>query len=103
MIDFDDLRGKAEEFLEDHADQVDQGIDKAAGVAGTKYGHGSQIDQGAEKLKDLLPGGDDDDPATRRPGAGAQHRQAGRHGAGRAQQGGQHRAGRQGGRPKPGA
>lgn len=103
MIDFDNLRGKAEEFLEDHADQIDEGIDKAARMAGKKYGHTSQIEQGADKLEDLLPGGDDE--------------RAPQHGAGQARGGGPHRqpggqhaprqAGGQGGRhggrrPQPG-
>lgn len=103
MIDFDNLRGKADEFLEDHAEQIDKGIDKAAGMAGKKYGHGSQIEQGADKLKDLLPGGDEDEAPQHR-GAGGPRRGAGQH----RQQGGQHGP-RQGGgqhrgrRPQPGA
>lgn len=104
MIDFDNLRGKAEEFLEDHADQIDEGIDNAARMAGKKYGHTSQIEQGADKLKDLLPGGDADERAPHH-GAGQ-----GRGGGPHRQPGGQ-RAPRQGGgqggrhgarRPQPG-
>jgi hypothetical protein len=72
MIDFDNLREKAEEFVEDHADQIDHGIDQAAKMAGKKYGHGQQIEQGADKLKDLLPGGEADErrgpPNRRSPG-----------------------------------
>jgi hypothetical protein len=72
MIDFDNLREKAEEFVEDHADQIDHGIDKAAKMAGKKYGHGQQIEQGADKLKDLLPGGEEEErhaaPHRRSPG-----------------------------------
>jgi hypothetical protein len=73
MIDFDNLREKAEEFVEEHADQIDHGIDQAAKMAGKKYGHGQQIEQGADKLKDLLPGGEQDErrgPQQRRAGGG---------------------------------
>jgi hypothetical protein len=61
MIDFDSLKHKAEEFVEQHENQIDKGIDKAAGVAGKKYGHRSQIDQAARKLKDLTDDGKADE------------------------------------------
>ena len=103
MIDFDDLRDKAEDFVEEHATQIDSGIDKAAEFAGKKYGHGEQIDKGAAKLKEFLPGDEPDERDAGRPGrAGgpprqAQGRQAGKrpHGGGNAQRGAG--KGRQGG------
>ena len=71
MVDFDELRAKAEDFLEDHAEQVDGGIDKAAEFAAKKYGHAQQIDTGADKLKDFLPGDDtEDSPAEQAAGTG---------------------------------
>lgn len=96
MIDFDDLRAKAEDFLEDHADQVDSGLDKAAKAAGKKYGHSSQLEQAADKLEDMLPGGDEQQGRhAQRPGGQHGGQQGGQHG------GGKHRPGQQGPRRRP--
>ncbi|MEZ5322103.1 MAG: antitoxin [Microthrixaceae bacterium] len=56
----DDLANKAKALAEEHADKVDDGIDKAAEFIDEKTGgkFSDKIDQGAEKLKDILPGGD---------------------------------------------
>lgn len=59
MVDFDNLRDKAEGLAEQHSDKVDGGIDKAADAAGERFGHEDQIDEGAKKLQDFIPGGDD--------------------------------------------
>lgn len=59
MIDFDNLRHEAEEFAEQHSDQIDRGIDKAAQMAGKKYGHGQEIEQAADKLEEMLQGADE--------------------------------------------
>lgn len=56
MVDFDELRRKAEDAAENNADKIDAGIDKAADFLGEKFGHGDQIDKAADKLKDALPG-----------------------------------------------
>ena len=85
MIDFDNLRDKAEEFAKQHPDQIDRGIDKAAEVAGKKYGHGQQIEQVADKLEQMLTGGDDaetkDRPAAGKRGAPSGPRRGGRPGS----------------------
>lgn len=98
MVDFDGLRAKAEDFLEDHAEQVDGGIDKAAEFAAKKYGHAQQIDQGADKLKEFLPGND----AEEARGDAAPARGAGEHtargGPGHPGRSGQQGRGRQQGR-----
>ena len=65
MIDFDNLREKAEEIAKEHPDQIDRGIDKAAEMAGKKYGHGQQIEQVADKLEQMLTGGDDAEAGNR--------------------------------------
>jgi hypothetical protein len=57
-MDFEGLQDKAESMVEEHADQIDKGIDKAADLAADKFGHEQQIVAGADKLKDLLPGGE---------------------------------------------
>lgn len=55
-MDFEGMRDKAENLAEEHADQVDSGIDKGADLAGERFGHEQQIDSGAERLKDAIPG-----------------------------------------------
>ena len=47
---------KAKDLLNEHNDQVDQGIDKAAGIIDDKTGHQhtEQIDQGAQQVKDVI-------------------------------------------------
>jgi hypothetical protein len=55
MIDFDSLKNKAEDLVEEHEDQIDKGIAKAADLAGDKFGHEDQIDKAAHKLQDLTP------------------------------------------------
>jgi hypothetical protein len=54
MVDFDDLKGKAEKLLGEHGDKVEDGIDKLADLAGKQLGHETQIDQAADKLKDFV-------------------------------------------------
>lgn len=75
MVDFDNLRRRAEDFVEQHEDQIDKGIDKAADVAGTKFGHQEQIDKAADKLQDLTQDGKDTvDPGKPHPGKHAHRR-----------------------------
>lgn len=57
-MDFDNLKGKAEELLNEHGDQIEKGLDKAGDLAGDKLGHEEQIDAGVAKLKGLIPGGE---------------------------------------------
>ncbi|MBE7187329.1 antitoxin [Jatrophihabitans endophyticus] len=59
MVDFDNLRRQAENFVEQHEDQIDKGIDKAADMAGKKFGHQAEIDKAADKLQDLTRDGKD--------------------------------------------
>ncbi|MEV7093257.1 antitoxin [Amycolatopsis sp. NPDC051045] len=67
-IDFEALKGKAEEALREHNDKIEEGLDKAAGFAKSKFGgHDEQIDSGVEKAKDFLNKFDDtpDNPPAR--------------------------------------
>ena len=57
-MDFGSMGDKAKDLAEEHGDQVDDAVDKGADAAGNKLGHEDQIDQGAEKLKDVIPGGE---------------------------------------------
>jgi hypothetical protein len=54
MIDFDDLKNKAEDLIEDHGDKLEQGIDKLADLAGDRLGHEAQIEKAAEKAKEFI-------------------------------------------------
>ncbi|TAM81345.1 MAG: antitoxin [Jatrophihabitans sp.] len=58
-MDFDDLKNKAENLAQEHSDQVDSAIDKAANLVGDKLGHADQVDAAAQKLKDEISGGGD--------------------------------------------
>jgi hypothetical protein len=53
---FDKAKEKMGQLASEHGDKVDQGVDKAAGMADEKTGgkHGDKIQQGADKLKDRL-------------------------------------------------
>jgi hypothetical protein len=54
-IDFDALKNKAQDALKEHGDKIDEGIDKAAGFAKSKFGgHDSQIDGASGKAKEFL-------------------------------------------------
>ncbi|HZC71015.1 MAG TPA: antitoxin [Jatrophihabitans sp.] len=92
MVDFDDLRDKAEKLLGEHGDKVEDGIDKLADVAGNRLGHETQIDQAADKLKGFV----DDQQAQQQ----AQQRAKQPGNRPRPAQGGNQRP-QQGGGPKP--
>jgi len=57
-MDIGDLGDKAKDLIEEHAGQVDDGVDKVADLIDDKTGgkFSDQIDSAADKLKDLLPG-----------------------------------------------
>lgn len=61
-MDLGNLGDKAKDLLEEHADKVDDGIDKVADLVDEKTGgkHTDKIEAAAEKLKDVLPGGGTD-------------------------------------------
>ena len=50
------LTGKAEDLVEEHDDQILEGIDKAADLVDdkTKHKHSDKIDKGADKAKDTV-------------------------------------------------
>lgn len=57
-MDFDQLKDKAGDLLNEHGDQIEKGLDKAAEIAKDKLGHDEQIEAGVDKLKGLIPGGE---------------------------------------------
>ena len=56
MSTFDNMKEQGEDFLEQHGDQADAGIDKAGEALDQRTGgeHSEQIDQGAERAKEAL-------------------------------------------------
>ena len=56
-MNFDEIRNKASELLEEHHEKVDAGIDRAAEFLAGKFGHEDQVKSVAEQAKDILPGG----------------------------------------------
>jgi uncharacterized protein YjbJ (UPF0337 family) len=52
----DDIKGQAEELVDQHGDKVSDGIDKAADLIDEKTGGklGDKADLGADKAKDAL-------------------------------------------------
>jgi hypothetical protein len=52
MVDFDELKNKAQEFVGDHADRIKGGIDKAGEFVADKVGHEDTVD----KVEDALSG-----------------------------------------------
>ncbi|MCE6996869.1 antitoxin [Saccharothrix sp. S26] len=57
-MNFDEIKNKASELLEQHHEQVDAGIDRAAEFVAGRFGHEAQVEAVAEKAKDFLPGGE---------------------------------------------
>jgi hypothetical protein len=50
-----ELADKAEELASEHADQIEGGVDKAAGLIEGKVGHADQIDKVADAIKEHIP------------------------------------------------
>jgi hypothetical protein len=65
MSSFDNMKDQGEDFLEQHRDQADAGIDKAGDAIDERTGgeHSEQIDQGAQRAKDALGNLGQDDAA----------------------------------------
>ena len=57
-VDFNDLAGKAKELAEEHPEQIEGAVEQLGNVAKEKFGHHEQIDQGVDKIKDAIPGGE---------------------------------------------
>jgi MT0933-like antitoxin protein len=52
MVDFDDVK----DFASKHDEQVDQGLEKAGGAAGERFGHQEQIDSAVDKAQGAVGG-----------------------------------------------
>jgi hypothetical protein len=56
-MDFDSLKNKAAELLNEHGDKVEDAADKAGELAKGKFGHEDQVDTVVDKIQDMIPGG----------------------------------------------
>lgn len=45
MVDFGELKDKAEDLVGDHADQIKDGVEKAADFVADKIGHEETVDK----------------------------------------------------------
>lgn len=61
MVDFDALKGKAEELLNEHGDKIEDGAEKLGEIVKGKFGHDEQVDMVVGKIKDFVP--DPEQPA----------------------------------------
>lgn len=55
MVDFDALKNKASELLNEHGDKVDGAAEKAGEFVKGKFGHDEQVDGVVEKIKGATP------------------------------------------------
>jgi hypothetical protein len=65
MVDFEELKNKAQDLVAQHSDTVKEGITKAGSFVGEKVGH-DKVDPVEDKLHDLVDkvaGKDDVPPA----------------------------------------
>ncbi|SHE70084.1 antitoxin [Streptoalloteichus hindustanus] len=58
-MNFDELKKAAEGLLQQHGDKVEMAVEKVGELAKERFGHEEQIDQGVQKIKDLIPDGND--------------------------------------------
>lgn len=54
MVDFDELKDKAQDLVGDHAEQIKDGIDKAGNFVADKFGHGDKVDKVEGALSGLV-------------------------------------------------
>ena len=54
-IDFDALKNKAADLVEQHGDKIESGVEKAGEFAKSKFGHDEQVDKVVDKIQDLMP------------------------------------------------
>ena len=67
-IDFNELKNKAADLVEQHGDKIEQGVEKAGEFAKQRFGHGEQVDKVVDKIQDAIP--DKDRPADPGPQQG---------------------------------
>ena len=66
MVDFGELKGKADELLSQHADQAKTGLGKAGDLAGDRFGH-EKVDPLEDKATGYIDGLGHSDPPAEQP------------------------------------
>ena len=69
-MDFNEITGKAQQYAAEHPEQVEGAGEKAGEFGKERFaGHDEQIDQGVDKFKDWVPGGEggEDQPPAEPP------------------------------------
>ena len=56
-MDFDSMKDKAAELLNEHGDKVEDAAEKAGEFAKGKFGHDDQVDMAVDKIQDMIRGG----------------------------------------------
>lgn len=54
-IDFDALKNKAADLVEEHGDKIESGVEKAGEFAKGKFGHDEQVDKVVDKIQGAIP------------------------------------------------
>ncbi len=54
-IDFDDLKNKAQNLVEEHGEKIEQGVEKAGEFAKQRFGHEEQVDKVVGRIQDAIP------------------------------------------------
>lgn len=54
-INFDELKNKAHDLVNQHGDKIEEGVEKAGEFAKRKFGHESQVDSVVDKIQDMIP------------------------------------------------
>lgn len=54
-IDFEGLKNKAEDLVEEHGQKIEDGVEKAGEFAKSKFGHDETVDKVVDKIQDLIP------------------------------------------------
>ena len=56
MVEVGGLAGKAKDLAEQHADKVDEALDKAGEFVKDRFGHDERVDMVVDKVNDAIPG-----------------------------------------------
>ncbi|CAM3870532.1 antitoxin [Kibdelosporangium persicum] len=54
-MNFDELRNKAQDLVNQHGGKIEEGVEKAGEFAKQKFGHEAQIDSVVGKIQDMIP------------------------------------------------
>ena len=54
-IDFDALKNKAADLVEQHGDKIEAGVEKAGEFAKNKFGHDETVDKVVDKIQEMIP------------------------------------------------